>query len=204
MSFLKKAFGMDVKLLRRLTTDLARTLLSFNMDEEEAVSAATGMINDARHLMEDSRRNEPSDYAKKLIKGKGFKNADKIREWLKKEGVNDEDILWWNGLPELERWVKIRFDEWQMERAGKKLLLAGKPEDEVDKSILRLFPRFEFIEEVGESDFPDRALPQQLRKRVERWIRLRRTEGITDYWAMTQNYSSMNALLRYQIMQRIL
>jgi hypothetical protein len=204
MIILKKAFGMDIKLLRRLTTNLARTLLSLNMDEEEAVTAATAMINDARHMMADSRRHEPSDYAKKLIQGKGFRNAGKIREWLKNEGVNDEDILWWNGLPELERWVNIRFDEWQMERARKKLILANKPEDEVEKSILKLFPRFEFIEEMGESDFPDRALPHQLRRRVERWIRLRRTEGITDYWAMTQNYSSLNALIRYQIMQRIM
>ena len=204
MSFIQKIFNTDIKLLRRLTTRLARILLSLNMDEEEAVLKATEIINEARHMMEKTTHKIPPGYADKVISGKGFKDADKIKGWLKNEGVNDEDIRWWDSLPDLEKWVKIHFDEWQMDRARKKLLVSGKPEDEVDQSMLRLFPRFDFIDEIGGSDFPDRALPHELRRRVERWVKIKRSEGISNYWNLTQKYSSMNALIRDHIMQRVL
>jgi len=204
MGFISRFLGSEQKLAKKLTEKYARVLLGANMDEEQAIDESMGVVEIAMNEMRKSKRRTPPNYAKNIINGRGFRNAKKIRTWLKKEGVIDEDILWWNNLPELEKWVRIKFDEYQIERARKFFKMKDHSEEDIEMGIVSLFPIFDFIDEIGESTFPNRALPHELRKRVEKWIRARRVEGTTDFWTIIHKESSMNAAIRYQIDQRLL
>lgn len=199
MGFLSKLMGNDKKLAESLRDRYVHIFLTMNYDTVVAKAKATEIINSAIQAIQESGKKMPCKMGEQIIKGVGFPDAQKIRDWLRKEYVTDDDIrAWWN-LPELERWVIIKFDEYQLSEAREKLLQKKKSEVEVEKSLLRLFPMFDFIEEIGDSTFPDRALPHELRGRVGKWMQSMKSKGKYEFHKMTLNATSMNAIIRESI-----
>jgi hypothetical protein len=199
MGFLSKLMGQDKKEADALREKFEKVLINMDYNHHEAGQKAREIINEAIKAKEESNRKMQPGIGDKIVKGNGFPDAAKIREWLYKESVRDEDIINWWSLPELEKWTIIKFDEFQLDYARERLLARGTREEKVGESIVKLFPIFDFIEEISDSTFPDRALPHELRIRIERWMQQAKDQGKYEFHRMTRNFSSMNAMIRSEI-----
>lgn len=187
------------RLIKKLTDEYGRIIQDLEMSEEDALITARQIIASAGKEMKESDRVMSPSRCEMVLEGSGFDNAEKIREWLNKERVSDEDIMSWWDLPGLEKWVIIKFDEFQVERARNELIKKGLNEEDANECIVKIFPIFDFIDEIGDSEYPDRALPYELRDRVRMWIERKKEAGPVKYCKMTDGYASMNALIRWNV-----
>ncbi|MCD4783845.1 MAG: hypothetical protein K8T10_08480 [Candidatus Eremiobacteraeota bacterium] len=187
------------KLVTKLTHEYGGIIQDMGMSEDDAFITARQIIAGAGIEMEESDRVMTSSRGEMILSVSGFDNAEEIREWLNKERVNEEDIRsWWN-LPVLEKWVIIKFDEFQVGRARNELLRKGLSEEDANECIVKIFPIFDFIDEIGDSTYPDRALPYELHGRIRTWNERKKEAGPVKYCRMTDGYASMNALIRWNI-----
>ncbi|MCE1248581.1 MAG: hypothetical protein LWY06_18235 [Firmicutes bacterium] len=199
MGFLSKLMGQDKKEAEALKAKFEKVLINMDYNHHEAAEKAREIINEAIKAQQESTKKLNPGIGDKIVKGSGFADAAQIREWLYKESVRNEDIVNWWSLPELEKWTIIKFDEFQIEYAREKLLQKGTQPERVDESLVKLFPIFDFIEEIADSTFPNRALPHELRMRVEVWMQKAKDQGKYEFHRMTRNFTSMNALIRSEI-----
>jgi len=187
------------RLIKKLTNEYGDIIQEFGMSEDEALFTAKQVIASAGKLMLESERDLSPSRCEMILDGSGFDNAEKIRKWLDKEKVNDEDIRSWWELPELEKWIIIKFDEYQIERARSMLIEKGLNEEDANECIVKIFPIFDFIDIIGDSTYPDRAFPYELRDRIRVWVERKKEAGPGKYCRMTDGYTSLNALIRWNI-----
>lgn len=171
---------------------------------EDAINISNGLVEQAELELKASGLITPKKKAQMIIAGKGFPQAEKIKKWLQKEGVLNPDIRWWWSLSDLDRAAVFKFDEFQINRARRKLRDMGIIETELDKRIVRLFPMFDHIENIADSIYADRALPHELRQRVETWMKLEQKNDPERFWEKTKNYSSMNSFIRDEIKKKLI
>lgn len=127
----------------------------------------------------------------------------KINSMLAKrrnEGVRDEDIRWWMNRHELDRKMMIKVDD--MNRLAlfiKHREEGGLSEDEAAIRVKKFFPIFGDPDDTSTSSGDDRALPFELKDRINIYIEKRSQSDQERCKKEIEKSSSFNALIRNEI-----
>ena len=186
---------------------LERELVQFYAGMLEACGNPTGDAKrTARELLATAKREARSDpdlppnFAGLLLEREV--TDDSTRQMLAKkraEGVTDADIKWWWGLDKLERHLLIVVDDWFRLAAYKKDRAEGLSEEQAVAQLGKSFPIFGDPDDMKNVKGDDRALPYELKERVNLWAE----KGLLDESSGTatrlRSAGSMNALIRNEI-----
>jgi hypothetical protein len=128
---------------------------------------------------------------------------DSTRQMLAKkraEGVTDADIKWWWGLDKLERRLLIAVDDWVRLAAFEKYRAEGLSKEQAVAQLRKSFPIFGDPDDTENVKGDDRALPYELKERVNLWaekgLLLDESSGTA---ARLRSAGSMNSLIRNEI-----
>ena len=127
---------------------------------------------------------------------------DSTRQMLAKkraEGVTDADIKWWWGLDKLERRLLILVDGWSRLAAFKKYRAEGLTEEQAVAQLRKSFPIFGDPDDMKNVKGDDRALPYELKERVNLWAEKGLLDESSGTAARLRSAGSMNALIRNEI-----
>ena len=100
--------------LKSEAMEMIETLLeSGGMSGKEAKTIAKEVVKAAKKKqIEEGTKGFPPNAAELVLSGVAFQTwPDDYGEQLKAEGVTEEDIRWWWGLPDFTRWVFFCWDD---------------------------------------------------------------------------------------------
>ena len=186
--------------------DVEKELEKLYIEKSESFGIGQKEIREAiQKCKKDSKREEtdnlPKNFGDYLISkaNDGFKKSVKLIKKSKSGGANEDDIRHWWNLHDIERrmlkWEDDIFWISTFEIHKQK----GLSDEEAIKKVRKTFPLYGNPTDESNTKGEDRPLPDELHDRVNRLT----IELITIYIQKhLQNYSSMNAFLRYELKQQ--
>ena len=201
MGFLSSLFGgKGVESLEdRLAREYTEAFRAMGASPSEARQSAKSLIDNAKKLVQERGwNNESPGRGDKLFEA--MESNSKVREvieTLRKEGVRDDDIRKWNNLPALERAAILTMDDLGCGAGWLGLVRQGL--DPADATMRMWKAHVKFGSPSSESG-EDRPLPIELKFRIVAYIERQMLDPIS-YKAKNEEFSSFNALLRYEMHQ---
>ena len=138
MGFFSKAFSTKSELERSIEEAQVAALQSVRgMNESEARGMARQMIKRAKAEAEQQgTTNLPSNFGEILLEREKTDETTRLKFVVKrKEGVRDEDILWWWNMPDLQRRLMIQDDDITSLAIFNQHMDEGKTKDEAAVAV---------------------------------------------------------------------
>ena len=166
----------------------ARGIVRQMLRESKEEAKREGTLNLPRNLGDMLLQKEATDeqYKSKLAR-------------LRREGVTDEDIRWWWNMHELERKMIQKTDHRFRMALWLRFREEGLSETEAAMKVAKSFPIFGHPDRTTLFADEDRALPYELRNRVNIYIRRRALTGREKFGKEMAEASSVNSLIRKAI-----
>lgn len=202
MGIFSKLFSQSLEFERQLEKEYILMLQQIGMSSSQAVSTVHEMLDQAK---KESRQEKMSDLPQKfgIFLLENEVTNDKIKKMLakrRKEGVKDEDIRWWWNMHDLERRMMLKFDDISRLSLYKSLREEdGFNENEAAKEVKKWFPIYGDPDDTTHDIGDDRPLPEELKNRINIYIEKMYAIDPEKYKQKIINYSSFNALVRYEI-----
>lgn len=209
MSFFSKIFGTSQD-NRRLENDLEETytrlLVSQGLPEGQVRAMVRSEISNCREQAKIEGTDKlPNNWGDEILRlaSEGNKEFEEKIKRKREEGVRDEDVReFWN-LHDLQRRM-VTWSENVMRvtfaRSMWKPGLSKKEEADLAKLIFKTFPKYGDLADINPNDGNDRALPHELRGRIDRWkIRMMQQGRGEEIKKMLDRCTSFNALVRDQM-----
>ena len=203
-AFLHKLLGRRDEFeeeLEELYFSLFRSTIAMN--DGEIRSLVRTMIRRAKEQARRERTNcLPVDHGERLLIRELVEDEVRAEMALRRaDGVTDSDIRWWWNMPDLERRLLLATDDISRIAAIKAFMDQGHDEDDAVARMRKLHPIYgRSIETTGE----DRALPCELKERVNIWTKRRIMEDQENFNAEMEAATTFNALVRGAIRRGLL
>lgn len=180
------------KKLVKIYTDLFENSMGMspaeaNQNAKEIVQLAVDE-NKARGLS-----SYPDNMGQKMMENKDY--YDKVV----KEGVKDEDIIWWWGLDPLEQAVMVKVDDMNKMVSFISSRENGKEEIEAAREVRKYFPTYGDPDDTTHTKGDDRPLPYELKDRINKYVEHRMMNDPDQYKEQIEKSTTMNALIRNEI-----
>jgi len=203
MGFLSEIFSAGSPKERELVQDYASQFETMGFPRVTAKQTAKKLLSHAKQMMQwgVKGRNFPDQYVSDLAQiGKENQGLAEILIKKRGDGVRDEDIIWWWGLPALDRYMMLAMDNLHQAAAHDAALSSGLSEVEANKAVWKQHPCYgepdeEHDTQVGE----DRPIPYELKDRINTYIKKRTGTDAQKYKDEIEQSTSLNALLRKEI-----
>jgi hypothetical protein len=159
---------------------------------------ATFLKESIRESKLDGTYNRPLNYGHILLnQEKSNREAQRLIQIKKSEGVRDEDILWYWNLHEVERRILDKIDIFHRTALYFEYVSKGLSQDDAVKKMFKFRPKWGF--ESGPSSNNDKPLPPELMDRVNRYVIKRSGTNIDSFRLDCEKFTSFNALIRKEI-----
>ena len=149
---------------------------------------------------EDTLKNLPQNFGNILLERES--TVEEIKSMLakrRKEGVRDEDIMWWWNMHPLERKMMLKVDDViklsEFTRIQKE---EGLNEEEAAKKVRKFHVIYGEPDDTTHTVGDDRPLPEELKDRIDIYIE-KQTTNQEKYKKEIEESSTLNALLRKEI-----
>lgn len=203
MSLLSKVFGSlsgIEKELEDIHLPLFQTKMALPLSE--ARSLFRKMMKEAK---EESRKegtsNLPAHFGEILLqKEAADKKTQAILLKKREEGVKDEDIRWWWGMSDLERRIMSKVDDF----FGLSMYIKYRNEDglgneEAATKVRKFHPIYGDPQDMTHTSGDDRALPYEIKDRVNRYIVRRSQTDLDKCKEEIEKSPTFNAFVRREI-----
>lgn len=197
MGLFSRLFGSSSERERELRDHYVAMFEAAGMPPSEARDTVRSMIERAK----DEAVDTPEDFGDRILAKES--TDETVRSTLQKkrsEGVRDADIRWWWNMPDLERGMLAHADD--VLRIA--FFLAVQKEKKLNneqavKALNRRFPNYGDPDDASLLTGEDRALPWELKDRVNRYIEQRSGSDADEFMREVENSSSFNAWIRREI-----
>lgn len=186
-------------------TDVDKELEKLYIEKFMSIGIDQKGISEAmRKCKQDAIREEtdnlPKNFGDYLISkaNDGFEKSVKLINKSKSCGANEDDIRHWWNLHDIERRMLKWEDDIFRISTFESLKQDGLSDEEAIEKMRKTFPLYGNPTDESNTKGEDRPLPDELHDRVNRLTAELTTIYIQKY---LQNYSSMNAFLRYELKQ---
>ena len=145
MGFLTKLLGRPLALKRAMEkTYIPQLMEVMDISLPQAQVTFIKLLEQTRHESSDLGTSKlPEDYGNFLLSKEG--EDEKIRSMLasrRKEGVKNEDVLWWWNMHDLERRMMLKVDEQRRTTQYLRYRQAGLSKDEAGARIRTYYPTY--------------------------------------------------------------
>ena len=202
MGFLSRLLGVSEEIKK----SLEKTYIPQLMDVME-ISLPQAQVNFLK-LLEQAKQESidlktsklPENYGRVLLaKEKKDLHIEAMLASRRKEGVTDEDILWWWNLHDLERRMMLKVDEQRRTTRYLRFRQAGLSKGEAGEQVRRFFPTYGDPDERSEVSAEHNHLPPELKRRIDRYINERSHSDMDAFKRDMELALTFNALVRKEI-----
>jgi len=144
--------------------------------------------------------NLPENYGHLLLEKEA--SDEKIRAMLerkRREGVRNEDILWWWNMHDLERRMMLKVDEQRRTTEYLRYRQAGLSKDEAGAQVRKFYPSYGNPDDMTQADPEDTHLPPELKRRIDRYVEMRSERDQGEFRKELELSSTFNAMVRKEI-----
>jgi hypothetical protein len=201
MGLLSK-FGRPLALKRAMEkTYIPQLMEVMDISLPQAQVTFIKLLEQTRHESSDLGTSKlPEGYGNFLLSKEG--EDEKIGSMLasrRREGVKNEDILWWWNMHDLERRMMLKVDEQRRTTQYLRYRQAGLSKYEAGARVRMYCPTYGDPDDMPEDSPEDNHLPPELKRRIDRYVRKRlEIDGDGLKQEMEAN-TTFNALVRKEI-----
>jgi hypothetical protein len=202
MGLLGKLFGGSLAIKKTLEKIYIPQLMEvMDISLPQAQVNFIKLLEQARQESQDLKTaNLPENYGDLLLARE--ERDDKIRAMLdcrRREGVKDEDILWWWNMHDLERRMMLKVDEQRRTTEYLRYRQAGLSKGEAGERVRMFFPTYGDPENMTELSLEDNHLPPELKGRIDSYIDRRMLHDPDAFSEAMERSTTFNALIRREI-----
>jgi hypothetical protein len=172
-----------------------------NITSKDAKKIFSDLINAAKdNYKNENTENLPENFGEYLLDHQSTRSdVHKMLTKRRKEGVRDQDILWWWNLNELERQLIRQIDDTFRVAMLSQYIEQGKSQEEAAEYVRKLYPIYGDPEDTTQTKDDNRPLPFELKDRVNKYIEYRISNDYDKFQNDIDKSSTLNALIRSEI-----
>lgn len=190
----------NIELERQLIKCYADGKMSCSgIPRQEAEQLAKDMLKLAKQKMKESKQDKlPLNFGNYILEQEKKDPASMRMDVKRKEGVKDDDILWFWNMNPLERCMIEVDDENSRMAAFMQHSEEGMSSESAANKIRKFIVMYGNPEDTKHTQGDDRPLPPELKDRINKWLAkyMDKEEIFKD---KLKQYSTMNAFVRAEI-----
>ena len=202
MGLLSLIFGAKSEVEIRLEKQLIPVFqIMMRLSDSEAKNLFKKMIKQAKkESQQEGTCKLPINYGDILIEKESLDEKTKtFLDKRRKEGVTDQDIIWWWNMHDLERRMLMKIADYHRMIMYLHTLDQGMSQNVAANKVKKYHPIFGDSENESIDSGADRPLPHELRDRIDIYIERRCKNDPEKYKTDIAVSSSFNALVRKEI-----
>ena len=202
MGFLSRLLGVSEEIKKRLEKTYIHQLMDvMEISLPQAQVTFLKLLEQAKQESTDLKTSKfPENYGRVLLaKETKDLHVQSMLASRRREGVTDEDIIWWWNLNDLERRMMLKVDEQRRTTQYLRFRQAGLSKGEAGEQVRRFFPTYGDPDEKSEVGAEHNHLPPELKRRIDQYARKRSEDDMDAFKRDMELALTFNALVRKEI-----
>ena len=202
MGFLSRLLGVSEEIKKTLEKTYIHQLMDvMEISLPQAQVTFLKLLEQAKQESTDLKTSKfPENYGRVLLaKETKDLHVQSMLASRRREGVTDEDVLWWWNLHDLERRMMLKVDEQRRTTQYLRFRQAGLSKGEAGEQVRRFFPTYGDPDEKSEVSAEHNHLPPELKRRIDQYARKRSEDDLDAFKRDMELALTFNALVRKEI-----